>query len=238
MPAKTSGVYIRKGTGRRGTQSYKKQGRIARGHKQPNGGLSTVVIRGPNILPDRVFVKLPYRTYVNLNAGTVEDYIWRANSIFDPDFTGTGHQPRGRDEWSALYKSYRVHGVAYDCTFVNYSSTDGATACVLPLEDSGSFTDITDARETRYCNSRVLSIKGGADKCRMKGYVSIKKMLGLKSLSAEEGAQASTGSNPTQQVFLHTMLGPLGGAATVSGFLDVKLTYFVEYFEPAYLAAS
>lgn len=35
-------------------------------------------------------------------------YVWRANSIFDPDFTGIGHQPLGHDEWQKYYNKYVV----------------------------------------------------------------------------------------------------------------------------------
>ena len=33
------------------------------------------------------------------------------NSVYDPDYSGAGHQPQGFDEYSALYNSYRVNYV-------------------------------------------------------------------------------------------------------------------------------
>ena len=34
--------------------------------------------------------------------------VYNANGIWDPNFSATGHQPMGYDQWSTLYKTYRV----------------------------------------------------------------------------------------------------------------------------------
>lgn len=38
-------------------------------------------------------------------------WTFRLNSLYDPDYTGTGHQPRFFDQWSAIYGSYNVYKV-------------------------------------------------------------------------------------------------------------------------------
>jgi len=38
------------------------------------------------------------------------------NSLYDPDITGSGHQPYGYDQLAALYKLYRVEGVRISIT--------------------------------------------------------------------------------------------------------------------------
>jgi hypothetical protein len=76
-----------------------------------------VNMRGP--VSDRTQVVFKYSsihalTYGGLGAAAV--YQFRANSIFDPDLTGVGHQPLASDEWGAFYNKYRVLKVHY--TFI------------------------------------------------------------------------------------------------------------------------
>lgn len=40
--------------------------------------------------------------------GSLAQYQFRANSLFDPDLTGTGHQPYGFDQWKTYYATYMV----------------------------------------------------------------------------------------------------------------------------------
>ncbi len=42
---------------------------------------------------------------------------FRLNSLFDPDYTGLGHQPAFRDQWNALYTKYRVVKTTWHITF-------------------------------------------------------------------------------------------------------------------------
>jgi len=53
---------------------------------------------------------LRYTTTVNLNAAVANPskHYFRAGSIWDPDFTGTGEQPYGHDQYQPLFNHYRV----------------------------------------------------------------------------------------------------------------------------------
>lgn len=45
---------------------------------------------------------------INPPIGGIGSYVFRANSLFDPDFTGTGHQPLGFDQMMAFYNHFVV----------------------------------------------------------------------------------------------------------------------------------
>jgi hypothetical protein len=54
-----------------------------------------------------------YTEYLELdptNAGAIEIHQFRANSIYDPNLTGAGHQPLGHDQWQTFYDRYTVIG--------------------------------------------------------------------------------------------------------------------------------
>jgi len=62
-----------------------------------------------NGLPTRKKINLRYCDEILVTgAGTVGVHTFRLNSMFDPDYTATGHQPMGRDQWAAFYGRYVV----------------------------------------------------------------------------------------------------------------------------------
>lgn len=69
--------------------------------------------KGPRItkmLKDKTVGKLRYVDTVSIDPGLagISSHAFYANGIFDPDYTGTGHQPLMHDEYIALYGYYRV----------------------------------------------------------------------------------------------------------------------------------
>ncbi len=52
---------------------------------------------------------LTYATFVTINVTTIPVFhVMRANSCFDPDLSGGGHQPLGFDQMMLLYNKYTV----------------------------------------------------------------------------------------------------------------------------------
>ncbi len=69
--------------------------------------------RGPKLgalLKPKLMVKLRYVDTISIDPGAAAtiSHVFRANSIFDPDLTGTGHQPLLHDTYALLYERYRV----------------------------------------------------------------------------------------------------------------------------------
>lgn len=62
--------------------------------------------------PEKVCVTLKYNDLINFSpaAGAYATYQFRANSIYDPNYTGVGRQPRFRDQLMDLYNHYVVIG--------------------------------------------------------------------------------------------------------------------------------
>lgn len=65
----------------------------------------------PMLIPDRARTQLIYSDNVQIvgtSTAALLSYLFRCNSLFDPDQSGTGHQPYLFDQWAALYPSYLV----------------------------------------------------------------------------------------------------------------------------------
>jgi len=74
---------------------------------------------------------------VNAPAGLAGGASYRANSIFDPDETGTGHQPMGYDTFALIYGVYCVLSSRMRITAVASGNTGALCACGIGLDDDG-----------------------------------------------------------------------------------------------------
>lgn len=73
----------------------------------------TLVYRKLNIgsFPRTKVVYLRYVENFTLNAGSAPSsvaYVFRSNGLYDPNYTGTGHQPMYFDNYSAIYSTWQV----------------------------------------------------------------------------------------------------------------------------------
>lgn len=68
-----------------------------------------------------------YRHDITQNGTAGPTQIFRMNSIFDPDYTGAGHQPHLRDLWASQYEYYTVLSCEYQIRLYNASGQDPVT---------------------------------------------------------------------------------------------------------------
>ena len=109
-----------------GTQTGKRQRTDAEdGAEEVGSGLAvTKPPKGiPHLYNNNYTVRLSYadnyRHEVKCDGSTAYQQVWRANSIFDPDYTGVGHQPICRDMWASMYGYYAVLACKYTIRLYN-----------------------------------------------------------------------------------------------------------------------
>lgn len=199
----------------------------------------------PQGLPAALNTKLAYGDVITLvpTSGSVGQYIFRANSIFDPDFTGTGHQPRLHDQFSPLYNSYRVLGIKWRCSFFPIIGTEQTTLCVVAGSTSagltfGGLSDILEyprphlIKKTWLTRERRTAIISGYWKCsRMQG-------VNEHAYTFDEDYQAGFGSNPTATPLLNIYVVNREGTGTISIRIQVELTFYVRFFKPKFPSQS
>lgn len=119
-------------------RNFKRRRRLRR--RRPHRSLITNhVPRGP--LPNSFKAKLVYQQTVQIDppAGTCASNLFACNGLYDPDISGTGHQPRGFDEMMLLYEKYTVIGSRIKVIFAPVStgaSNDSITYGVHVRDDS------------------------------------------------------------------------------------------------------
>ncbi|KAF4134178.1 hypothetical protein GN958_ATG16653 [Phytophthora infestans] len=95
-------------------------------------GLQVTKIHRPpsHVYNNNYTVRLTYAdNYMKTMAysGGNANHIWRMSSIFDPDYTTTGHQPIGRDLWASMYDYYTVIRCDYKIRMYNAQGRDPVT---------------------------------------------------------------------------------------------------------------
>lgn len=107
-----------------GTQAGKRQRAAVDGANEVGQGLQVTIPRSvPHLFNNNYTVRLTYadnyRHDVACNGTGGYQQTFRSSSIFDPDLTGTGHQPIMRDLWASQYDYYTVLACEYKLTFFN-----------------------------------------------------------------------------------------------------------------------
>jgi len=199
---------------------------------------SQAFIRQPTGVPDRLYVKLVYREQLSWTtaSGNLGDNVYRGNSIFDPDLTGTGGQPMGFDQWAAFYFSYTVLGSKIEVSSqINGGSAQTNRMGITPSNLSNAMTGHEAAEEAPYTKARRLIVgSGGANNASGGGdltcYMSTAKMVGVKreAVQIEDAFGALVTANPTNTWFWHVWnYVPAGD--TQSLYQNVKITYYVVF---------
>lgn len=162
-------------------------------------------------------VTLPYCEIVGLSGITIlttgNEYVFNMNSLYDPNFTGSGHQPYWYDQLNNIYKKYRVLGFRVRVTFITPSTTTMWCAThINDSQDSYSFTGIVPEQigEKEYGKMFANIPTGGAGNVIWdSGYVSIHKLEGMSfnQFLADDGFAANINANPAAIAQLRIVAG-------------------------------
>lgn len=111
---------------KRSDSGYKRSVKQRKNGSTKRAGQITGLSRQDYGFPDRLKTRLQYCDVVQLaaSAGTPALYQFRMNGLYDPDYTGTGHQPQWFDQLSAVYQTYRVLGSKITVTFIPNQVSD------------------------------------------------------------------------------------------------------------------
>lgn len=179
------------------------------------------------------FVKLTYVTQVDLTKVTSYSGEWafRTNSIYDPDYTGSGHQPYMHDQLSPLWTTYEVLGCKVRALFHARSANTGLTCYIRASDDatvatgnSASFLKESKSclawRDMRPCGTFV---GGDIPQITLKTYINNRR---IKHFPDRKDYMSSFGSNPGEDMFV--IVGHAADGATDDGIsCHVTLTYYV-----------
>lgn len=174
----------------------------------------------PAVSPSQI-VTMKYVDTISINppTGLAASHIFSANGIFDPDITGTGHQPLGRDEWEKFYDHYTVIGAKCTAQFFSDSTSPpsgNAMVGVLLKSNTTSIPSLSTIMEQSNTAPKMLSTVSGIGIQKVVKGFSAKRFFGLQSIKDNRGlVGASFASNPSEQAYFHVYITPSGGSDDV-----------------------
>lgn len=183
-----------------------------------------------------------YADRITLGDGAVypDLYTLRANSTYDPDETGTGHQPKGRDTMAAIYNSYAVLRCHYRVRFITNGAARKLVGIVLTSSAtlSSDFDTVSEILEACHSNNvRCAWLPGTGDEVNymrtIEGSVDLADYI-LDSGTPQDEMAAAVGANPAFPIRMHIWAINEDGSPVAADNVIVHydLTYRTVWFEP------
>jgi hypothetical protein len=180
-----------------------------------------------------------------LGTGAAGNYLFSANGMYDPNITGTGHQPIGFDQMMALYEQYTVVAAAVE---VNFLPNNPARCGVYLSPDTSGLTSASQIIENGLANTKVfngLTASATANNpfapvtlnCDIASYFGRKTE---QELLNDDQLYGTAAANPNEQVYFAVtgwQFNP-DGSTSKSFTFDITLSYDVIFWEPKKLASS
>jgi len=160
--------------------------------------------------------------------------VFRANSLFDPDLSGGGHQPLGRDTMASLYDEYFVWKCKITVTFVNYSNAI-APICGININNDATVRSAGDYIENQNTKYLVLA-KDDAGPCTgtLSYWVDMIDFTG-KQLSDLSSAMSTT---PSEQVYFSIFGIDTLGTTAIDVNVITRIEYYATFTEPVHQAQN
>lgn len=180
--------------------------------------------------PDRLGVTLKYSQAITLGpAATPSAQVFALNSLFDPDFSGIGHQPSYFDLYATAYARYFVHEVSMEVLLVNDSAE--AVYWVAAYSDQNtSANSIEQLAEGKYAITGVLGEATAVSTKRIiMPTLKISQLMGVpdRILEADPNMYSNVGSSPTDIAWGIFKIASVDGTTSITCHAKFVLTFRV-----------
>jgi hypothetical protein len=198
---------------------------------------------GTLICPDSVRVKLPFTQTLTpgTTSGGLYSYQYRGNSCFDPDYTGTGLQPNGFDQWTAFYNMYVVLGSEIIVEYL--ASTQAAMEIVVvPAFNTALPANTKEAAGWRYARTQLAIPTGNGVKVTMRSRMSTATICGVPDEEVMFGPDfsAAISASPAslQTWYWDVFVQNISNSTTLADILRVTLVFDIKFMAPVQQAFS
>lgn len=173
-----------------------------------------------------------YYQTINLDiglGGTIASQVFRASSLFDPDYSGVGAQPRGFDQLMTLYDHYVVIGSKITVMATPAGKTTYPVCFGIILSDSQTApgSNSRDYIENGFCTYGTIATE---PKTFVQTYSPA--FLGRSKPLSDPDLKGSDSANPLENAFFHVFTFSPNGSDESSFPCTCLLEYEVVLIEP------
>ena len=194
-----------------------------------------------NPFPPKLYNTLRYSEQVIINTSDslngCGSYLFQANNLYDPNYTGTGHQPLYYDQLTGIYNHWTV--ISSKMTIVvQRVSNPVQVQCVLLLDDDAS---LGTSNNINLLTERAGAVFGAADPgngllLTLSKTWSARKWFGANPLD-NDNLQGTVSAGPSEGVYYGFMVQDLTGTSQ-SVACHVTMEFNVIWDELASVASS
>lgn len=225
-------------------RKYSKKLRTTKRRSRRRNSPTFSTSKGVSVVPDRYYAKLKYVSVLpTAFAGSaLFTYQFRGNSLYDPNLTAVGHQPRGFDQLATLYKNYKVLGSSVVARFAQNSTGAASSNTVISLcaqADTDVPTGIKALVENPRAKWKVTGPNNGTPPLHLKGYMSTRKILGLtKAQASADDYSSVVGDNPAKGWVWNVSSGTLDQSTPINSEAVIELTYYAVFYGRQNISSS
>ena len=183
-----------------------------------------------------------YAQQVSAAAGFTASRFFIANGMFDPDISGSGHQPMGFDQMMALYTTYHV--IRATITVTGLPEANGACLGIYLSPDTTSITDPIRLIENGLM--KFIHLAPNTDGAQRIGSVTMSvdvpryfgRSYDTRALLNDDNLGGTAAANPFEGVYFGVCAFCFYSSATAIIDYDVMLSYDAIFSEPRKLTVS
>lgn len=178
------------------------------------------------------------------SAGSAGNYFFSANGMFDPNITGTGHQPMGFDQMMLMYEQFTVVSSKISVLAINASAASILNSAAVYLSpDTTSIVAPSRLLENGYITWTTLTpvFLAGSFKtlnldCDVATYMG--RVKNKRALVSDPDLFGTAAANPVEQIYFGILtFDPTLSNATTLDF-TVQIEYEAIFWEPRKLTQS
>lgn len=207
--------------------------------KAPKATISRSIVTAGKGFPQKMIMTHKYFECQDITntAGSTGTYNFRANSMFDPNITGTGHQPYYFDQMSAIYNHFFVLGSKITVTVQHDVTTNSTAVACVYLNDDTTVTPTYYALQEQN-KARFVTIPTGSNNpFKISCNYSARKTFGPGTLA--NTSLKGSGSADCSEAAVYTIaVFPQDIASTQNYNITVMIEYIAVWLEVKDLGIS
>lgn len=167
-----------------------------------------------------------------------QSFVFRANSVFDPEQPIGGHQPMGFDQYATFYNNYRVHASTIKISVSQNQSTVPCIVGITPSRSATSYLTTAQLELPGTVTSMIAQDTAGPNVKSLTLTMDIEKFDGNFGTKFDDEHEAAVTANPVSEKFFIIWVKSAVAALTVDSSFLVEIFYDVEFFNRKDLPTS